>query len=173
MRRNKRAAHEYPWLYNPQASVNQLQKIINYSTTTALQYCSSSGLTHSKLIIQRLRHCSRSRLTHSKLITQWLQHYSSSRLRLRVHEHSFISIQFYDFEIASKSMRFGSVYREPVSYSLSHAEVITDQRDQGTKKESTILFFPAWQKVHRYISVHLDWRRGRTPFESNHWIQSL
>ena len=37
------------------------------------------------------------------------------RLRLRLHEHSFISIRFHDFETVSKSMRFGSVYTEPFS----------------------------------------------------------
>ena len=35
--------------------------------------------------------------------------------RLRLHELGFISIQFHDFETASKSMRFGSVYTKPFS----------------------------------------------------------
>ena len=69
-------------------------------------------------------------------------------LRLRLHERGFISTRFHDFETASKSMRFGIVYTEPFSYSLRHAEVITDQRDMGTKKESTILSFPAWRREH-------------------------
>ena len=56
-------------------------------------------------------------------------------------------------ETASKSMSFGSAYTEPFSYSLRHAEVITDQRDLGTKKESTILFFSAWRKVACVASV--------------------
>ena len=38
-----------------------------------------------------------------------------SLLRLRLHEHGFISIRFHDFETVSKSMRFGSVYTEPFS----------------------------------------------------------
>ena len=50
------------------------------------------------------------------------------RFRLRLHERGFISIRFHDFETAPKPMRFGSVYTEPFSYSLRHAEVITDQR---------------------------------------------
>ena len=61
---------------------------------------------------------------------------------LSLHERGFISIRFHDFETASKSMRFGSVYTEPFPYSLRHAEVITHQRDLG-KKESTILSFSA------------------------------
>ena len=66
--------------------------------------------------------------------------------RLRLHERGFISIQFHDFKTAPKLMRFGSVYTEPFSYSLRHAEVITDQRDPS-KKESTILFFSSWRNV--------------------------
>jgi len=66
-------------------------------------------------------------------------------LRLRLHERGFISIRY--FETASKSMRFVRVYTEPFSYSLGHAEVITEQRDLGTKKASTILFFSAWRRV--------------------------
>ena len=50
-------------------------------------------------------------------------------LRLRLHERGFIWIWFHDFKTAPKLMRFGSVYTEPFSYSLRHAEVITDQRD--------------------------------------------
>ena len=72
---------------------------------------------------------------------------SAQKFKLRLHERGFISIRFHDFETASKSMRFGSVYTEPFPYSLRHAEVITHQRDLG-KKESTILFFSAWRKVH-------------------------
>ena len=67
-------------------------------------------------------------------------------LRLRLHERGFISIRFHDFKTAPKLMRFGSVYTEPFSYSLRHAEVITDQRDPS-KKESTILFFSSWRNV--------------------------
>ena len=76
--------------------------------------------------------------------------------RLRLHERSFISIRFHDFKTAPKLMRFGSVYTEPFSYSLRHAEVITDQRDPS-KKESTILFFSSWR------NVDLCSRRRRTP----------
>ena len=68
------------------------------------------------------------------------------KLRLRLHERGFISIRFHDFKTAPKLMRFGSVYTEPFSYSLRHAEVITDQRDPS-KKESTILFFSSWRNV--------------------------
>ena len=75
-------------------------------------------------------------------------HAITAQFKLRLHERSFISIRFHDFVTASKWMRFGSVYTEPFLYSLRHAEVITDQRDLGTKKESTILFFSAWRKVH-------------------------
>ena len=67
-------------------------------------------------------------------------------VRLRLHERGFISIRFHDFKTAPKLMRFGSVYTEPFSYSLRHAEVITDQRDPS-KKESTILFFSSWRNV--------------------------
>ena len=77
-------------------------------------------------------------------------------LRLRLHERGFISIRFHDFKTAPKLMRFGSVYTEPFSYSLRHAEVITDQRDPS-KKESTILFFSSWR------NVDLCSRRRRTP----------
>ena len=66
--------------------------------------------------------------------------------RLRLHERGFISIRFHDFKTAPKLMQFGSVYTEPFSYSLRHAEVITDQRDPS-KKESTILFFSSWRNV--------------------------
>ena len=69
-----------------------------------------------------------------------------SELRLRLHERGFISIRFHDFKTAPKLMRFGSVYTEPFSYSLRHAEVITDQRDPS-KKESAILFFSSWRNV--------------------------
>ena len=72
---------------------------------------------------------------------------SAQKFKLLLHERGFISIRFRDFETASKSMRFGSVYTEPFPYSLRHAEVITHQRDLG-KKESTILSFSAWRKVH-------------------------
>ena len=37
MSRNKLATHEYHSFNNPRASVNYLQRIINYSTTTALR----------------------------------------------------------------------------------------------------------------------------------------
>ena len=67
-------------------------------------------------------------------------------LRLRLYERGFISIRFHDFKTAPKLMPFGSVYTEPFSYSLRHAEVITDQRDPS-KKESTILFFSSWRNV--------------------------
>ena len=67
-------------------------------------------------------------------------------LRLRLHERGFILIWFHDFKTAPKLMRFGSVYTEPFSYSLRHAEVITDQRDPS-KKESTILFFSSSRNV--------------------------
>ena len=77
-----------------------------------------------------------------------VRHKILASLRLRLHERGFISIRFPGFETASKAMRFGSVYTEPFSYSLRHAEVIVDQRDLGTKRESTILFFSAWLKVH-------------------------
>ena len=77
----------------------------------------------------------------------WLNIFTSVlQLRLRLHERGFISIRFHDFKTAPKLMRFGSVYTEPFSYSLRHAEVITDQRDPS-KKESTILFFSSWRNV--------------------------
>ena len=72
-------------------------------------------------------------------------------LRLRLHERGFTSIWFHVLETAWKSMRFESVYTEPFSYSLRHAEVITDLRDLG-KKES----FCSSQHGKKYISVHLD-----------------
>ena len=78
---------------------------------------------------------------------------------LSLHERGFISIRFHDFETASKSLRFGSVYTEPFSYSLRHAEVITDPRDLCTKKESTIFLFSAWRK---YRLLH--GKRARTGF---------
>ena len=78
------------------------------------------------------------------------------RLRLRLHERGFMSIRFHDFKTAPKLMGFGSVYTEPFSYSLRHAEVITDQRDPS-KKESTILFFSSWRNVDLFS------RRRRTP----------
>ena len=79
-------------------------------------------------------------------------------LRLRLHECGFTSIRFQDFETASKSMRFGSVYTEPFSCCLRHAEVITNQRNLGTikeKEESMILFVSASRNV-KYVLIHLD-----------------
>ena len=46
---------------------------------------------------------------------------------------AFTRTRFDDLETASKSMRFASVYTEPFSYCLRHAEVITDQRDLEAK----------------------------------------
>ena len=44
-----------------------------------------------------------------------LRYFGIHYIRLHLHEHGFISIQFHDFETVSKSMRFGSVYTEPFS----------------------------------------------------------
>ena len=73
------------------------------------------------------------------ILTPMMEQYNAEMgsVRLRLHERGFISIRFHDFETAPKSMRFGSVYTEPFSYSLRHTEVITDQRILS-RKESTI-----------------------------------
>ena len=55
--------------------------------------------------------------------------------KLRLHERGLTSILFHDFETAWKSMRFGSVYKQPFSDGLRHAEVTTDQRDLDKIKE--------------------------------------
>ena len=64
MSRSKRATHEYPSFFNPRPSVNYLQRIINYFTTTALRQQSLNSLKSSYLTTTALRHRGSSRLTH-------------------------------------------------------------------------------------------------------------
>ena len=84
--------------------------------------------------------------------------------RQRLHERSFKSTRFHDFEPASKTMRFRVVYTEPIqafSRRWSHEDLVpwcsrlTNEIWLPLKKYAAILFMSTWRKTqHNLHSLH-------------------